>query len=171
MTKYISNNKKPSGETPVYSLATNITNDDDEEDKKEYIGGYEVLGEIKASNVGVNVKILNPEIDGEKYVEDSLKYGAIYYYGDKLDDIGNTVILGHNSSNSFFGLKELEIDDSITVTDQKGNSTNYTVIEKVNCEPDDFSKLLPMEENSKEITLVTCDSEGTQRLVIKATAK
>lgn len=48
---------------------------------------------------------------------------------------------------------------------------NYTVIKKENCEPDDFSKLLPMEENSREITLVTCESEGTQRLVIKAIAK
>ena len=81
------------------------------------------------------------------------------------------MILGHNSSDSFFGLKELEIDDSITVIDQKGNSKVYTVIEVSDCEPDDFSKFLPMEKNSREITLITCESEGTQRLVIKAIAK
>lgn len=139
--------------------------------KKNTICGYEVLGKIKVSSVGVDVKVLNPVLDGISYVDDSLEHGAVFYYGEGLNEIGNTVILGHNSSNSFFGLKELEIDDSITVLDEKGNSTNYTVIEIANCEPDDFSKFLPMEENSREITLITCESEGTQRLVIKAIAK
>lgn len=147
----------------------NITSDDKEE--KEYIGGYEVLGQIKATNVGVDVKVLNPILDGVNYVDDSLDYGAILYYGEGLNELGNTVILGHNSSDSFFGLKELEIDDSITVVDQKGNSKDYTIIEVTTCEPDDFSKFLPIEENSREITLITCESEGTQRLVIRATAK
>ena len=100
-----------------------------------------------------------------------MKYGAILYYGDGLNELGNTVILGHNSSDSFFGLKELEPDDTFTVTNQKGSSRTYTVIEKTNCEPDDFSKFIQMETVSTEITLITCESEGTQRLVIKAIAK
>lgn len=167
-TKYFANKKKPNTE-PTYAIGGNLENDDKEE--KEYYMGYEVLGEIKISNVGVDVKVLNPELDGENYLEDTLEYGASLYYGEGLNEIGNTVILGHNSSDSFFGLKELEVDDSITVIDQKGISKNYTVIEITNCEPDDFSKFLPMEENSREITLITCESEGTQRLVVKAIAK
>lgn len=167
LTKYLSNHKKPT--TPTYAIAKNITSDDKE--VKEYIGGYEVLGQIKASSVGVDVKVLNPVLEGESYIDDSLKYGAILYYGDGLNELGNTVILGHNSSDSFFGLKELEPDDTFTVTNQKGNSRTYTVIEKTNCEPDDFSKFIQMETVSTEITLITCESEGTQRLVIKAIAK
>lgn len=150
-------------------LLGNITSDDKEE--KEYIGGYEVLGQIKVPSVGVDVKVLNPMLGGESYVDDSLEHGAVLYYGEGLNELGNTVVLGHNSSDSFFGLKELEPDDSITVIDGKGVSKTYTVIEVANCEPDDFSKFLPMEENSREITLITCESEGTQRLVIKAIAK
>ena len=150
-------------------LLGNITSDDKEE--KEYIGGYEVLGQIKVTSVGVDVKVLNPILDGESYVDDSLNYGAVLYDGEGLDELGNTVVIGHNSSDSFFGLKELEVDDKITVIDQKGISKNYTVIEISNCEPDDFSKFLPLEENSREITLITCESEGTQRLCIKAIAK
>ena len=166
LTKYVVNHKKPT--EPAYAIASGITNDD----KKEFVGGYEVLGEIKAENVGVDVKILDPEIDGVKYVEDSLKNGAIYYYGNDLNELtGNTVILGHNSSDSFFGLKELEIDDSITVINSKGESKKYTIVEKTNCEPDDFSKFEKTDDVTKEITLVTCESEGTQRLVLKAVAK
>lgn len=168
LVKYISNNKK-SNTKPTYAIAGNIKSNDKIE--KEYIAGYEVLGEIKATSVGVDVKVLNPEIDGESYVDDSLKHGAVLYYGDGLNELGNIVILGHNTSDSFFGLKELEVDDSITIIDQKGNSKNYTVIEISNCEPDDFSKFTPLEENSREITLITCETEGTQRLVIKAIAK
>ncbi|MBR2290348.1 MAG: sortase [Clostridia bacterium] len=167
-TKYFAGRKQPET-TPTYAIAGNITSDDKEE--IEYVGGYEVLGQIKIANVGVDVKVLNPEIDGESYVDDSLEHGAILYYGEGLNELGNTVILGHNSSDSFFGLKELKVDDSITVVDQNGISKNYTVIEITNCEPDDFSKFLPMEKNSREITLITCESEGTQRLCIKAIAK
>ena len=168
LTKHFANNKKPET-TPTYAVAGNITSNDKEE--KEYIGGYEVLGRIKVPSVGVDVKVLNPVLDGEDYTDDSLQYGAILYYGEGLNELGNTVILGHNSSDSFFGLKELEIDDSITVIDQKGNSKVYTVIEVSDCEPDDFSKFLPMEKNSREITLISCESEGTQRILIKAIAK
>lgn len=167
LTKYLSNNKKPKTQQ-TYAVATNII---ENEEKEEVAGGYKVLGEIKINNVGVDVKILNPEIDGVSYIDDSLGYGAVYYYGEELDEIGNTVILGHNSSNSFLGLKELEIDDTIEITDKNGYTTNYTVIEKTTCESDDFSKFLPMEENSREVTLITCDSEGTQRLVVKAIAE
>lgn len=169
LTKYLANNKKPNT-TPTYAVAGKITSNDKEEEK-EYIGGYEVVGRIKASNVGVDVKVLNPILEEESYVDDSLQYGAVLYYGEGLNELGNTVVLGHNSSDSFFGLKELEVDDSITVVDQKGISKVYTIIEITDCEPDDFSKFLPMEENSREITLITCESEGTQRLCIKAIAK
>lgn len=169
LTKYFAGNKK-SNTTPTYAVASNITSNDKEE-KKEFVGGYEVIGRIKASNVGVDVKVLNPVLNGESYIDDSLKYGAILYYGEGINELGNTVILGHNSSNSFFGLKDLKVDDSITVTDKKGINKTYTVIEISNCEPNDFSKFLPLEKNSREITLITCESVGTQRLCIKAIAK
>ena len=168
LTKNVANHKKPT--TPTYAIAKNITSNDQEE-LKEYIGGYEVLGRVKATSVGVDVKVLNPVIEGESYIDDSLGHGAILYSGEGLNELGNAVILGHNTSDSFLGLKELEPDDAITVIDQKGNSKIYTVIEVTSCEPDDFSKFLPMEKISREITLITCESEGTKRLVIKAIAK
>ena len=169
LAKYFSNNKKQNTE-PTYALASNIKSNDKKEEK-EYYMGYEVLGQIKIPNVGIDVKVLNPELGEVSYLEDSLEKGAVLYYGKGLNEEGNTVVLGHNTSDSFFGLKELEVDDSITVINQKGNSQVYSVKEVTTCEPDDFSKFTPIEENSKEITLITCESEGTQRLVIKAVAK
>ena len=171
LTKFFMNTQnQKNNTTPAYSLATNITSTTKEKEK-ETIGGYEVLGEIKISNIGVNVKVLNPVIDKTSYVEDCLKNGAVLYYGTKLNGLGNTCILGHNTSNVFFGLKNIKKDDVITVTDNSGSNVKYSVIEINEIEPDDFTSFLPMEKNSKEITLVTCNSDGTKRIAVKAIAK
>lgn len=167
--KFLSNRKNNNNEELTYAVASNISSDD--KDNKEYVGGYEVVGEIKISYLGIDVKVLNPIIDGANYTEDCLEHGAVLYYGDGLNELGNTSIIGHNKSSVFFSLKNLEIDDEITVIGKNGNSLTYTVIDIKNVEPDDLSILLPMEENSREITLITCDSEGTTRLAIKAIAK
>ena len=167
--KYYTNYKNNKNTEPIYAVATKINSED--KDEKEYLAGYEVLGEIKISYLGIDVKVLNPDIKGVDYTNDCLENGAVLYYGDGLNELGNTTIIGHNRSSSFFGLKNLEIDDEITVIDQDKNSVNYTVIEIMHVEPDDLSVLLPMEENSREITLITCESEGTTRLAIKAIAK
>ena len=68
-------------------------------------------------------------------------------------------------------LKDAEIDSEFVVTDETGTKTTYTVVDIKTTEPDDFSSLLPMEENSKEITLITCDEAGTARLAVKAISK
>jgi len=154
----------------ILKKLTNIDNDKDATEK-EYIGGYEVLGSVKINSLEIETKILNPEVDGIDCIEDALKYGSILYYGDGLNELGNTTIIAHNDSSNFINLKNIEVDDEIVIVDDKGLETKYTVIEKKDVEPDDFTALLPMEENSTELTLITCNSEGTTRLAVKAISK
>jgi LPXTG-site transpeptidase (sortase) family protein len=148
-----------------------VASDVDSNENKEYVGGYEVLGSIKFSSLGIDVKVLNPIIDETDYTDDALTYGAILYYGNGLNSLGNTTVIAHNDANNFFNLKNAEVDSEFTVTDSNGITSTYTVIEIKNVQPDDLSVLLPMEENSREITLITCDEAGTERLVIKAISK
>lgn len=168
--KYFANKSGGNPTTQKYAVAGKISSEDDTQ-KKEYLGGYEVIGSIKASYIGLDCKIVNPVISGTTYLDDSLNYGAVLYNGNKVNGDGNIAIIGHNTATVFLGLKNIELDNEIIVTDSKGNEIKYTVIEKKDVEPDDMSVLLPMEENSKEITLITCESEGTTRLVVKAIAK
>jgi LPXTG-site transpeptidase (sortase) family protein len=163
--KYYSNYKKNNSKDTLPVVASNSNED------KEYVGGYEVLGSIDFSSLGINVKVLNPTVDETDYIDDALTYGAVLYYGNGLNEIGNTAVIAHNDSNNFFNLENAEVDSEFTVTDSKGNLSTYTVIEVKNVQPDDLSILLPMEENSREITLITCDEAGTERLVIKAISK
>ena len=162
----INNYKKTHPKNSVPVVASNGDKKD-----KEYVGGYEVLGRIQFSSIGIDVKVLNPKIEGTDYVTDALTHGAVLYYGDGLNELGNTTVIAHNDAKNFFNLKEAEIDSEFTVTDESGNTTTYTVIDKKTLEPDDFSSLLPMEENSREITLITCDEAGTARLAVKAISK
>jgi LPXTG-site transpeptidase (sortase) family protein len=159
--------KKNNSKNTMPVIASNI--DGDEE--KEYVGGYEVLGSIKFTSLGIDVKVLNPTIDEIDYTDDALTYGAILYYGDGLNKLGNTTVIAHNDANNFFNLKNAEVNSEFTVTDSNGITTTYTVIEIKNIQPDDLSVLLPMEENSREITLITCDEAGTERLAVKAISK
>lgn len=130
-----------------------------------------LFGRIEFSSLGIDVKVLNPEIEGVSYVDDALKNGAVLYYGEGLNELGNTTVIAHNDANNFLMLKDAEIDSEFVVTDETGTKTTYTVVDIKTTEPDDFSSLLPMEENSKEITLITCDEAGTARLAVKAISK
>ncbi len=163
--KYFANKKNDDSKVIVPVVASN------NEEKKEYVGGYEILGNVKINNLGIDVKILNPIHEGTKYVDDALKYGVVEYYGNGINEIGNCTIIGHNNSDNFFNLKNIEKDDEIIIVDSEGVEVKYTVIEKNNVEATDFSGLLPMEENSREITLITCDEGATTRLVVKAISK
>lgn len=138
---------------------------------KEYVGGYEVVGNVNIANLGIDVKVLDPNLDGTDYTEDALKNGAIEFYGEGLNEIGNCTILAHNSSSNFFNLKNIEVDDELTVTSSDGIEVKYTVIEKKSVQPDDMSVFLPMEQDSREVTLITCEEGATTRLVVKAISK
>lgn len=163
-TKYFANKKSNNNKVVAPVVASNDKN-------KEYIGGYEVIGNVKVENLGIDTKVLNPIHDGTDYTEDALKNGAIEYYGNGINEIGNCTILAHNDSSNFFNLKDIKIDDEIIVKDAEGLEVTYTVIETKTVEATDFSGLLPMEENSREVTLITCDEGATTRLVVKAISK
>ena len=165
-TKFIMNKNNNNKVIPVVSGT-----DETIEDDKEYVGGYEVIGNVKVNSLGIDVKVLNAKVDDTDYTEDALNYGAIEYYGEGLNEIGNCVILAHNDSQNFFNLKNIEVDDEIIVTDKDGVEVKYTVIEIKNVDSADFSGFLPMEENSTEVTLITCDDGATTRLVVKAISK
>ena len=81
---------------------------------------------------------------------------------------GNLVIVGHNYKNKFFGnLKELENGDVIIILPTKGKAQLYNVYDKYIVDETDKS-CLNQETNGKiELTLITCASDSTKRLVVK----
>ena len=94
-------------------------------------------------------------------------------YGPGVNKPGNTVIIGHNYNNGlFFGKnKNLKIGEKIYLTDIYGNKVEYTIFDKYYTPESDTSYITRKTDGKTEVTLVTCDTTGKNRLVVCARAE
>lgn len=125
------------------------------------ISGYKVLGQVIIKDLDIEQYILNlPE-------DEALKNGVAKLYGSSLNSNGNFCIAGHNYEGVFKDLEKLNVGDKIIIKDTKNVEYEYKVTSVKNVEPDNLECL--MQDTSKvEITLITCDTGGTSRVVVKA---
>lgn len=126
--------------------------------------GYQVIGIIKIEKIDLTYPILNVNN------EDSMKKSITRFYGDRLNEIGNITLAGHNNfDGSMFGkLKQLDIGDKIIITDLHNQSITYEIFKKYITDPNDISITNNSEDGIKEITLLTCTNGNRNRLIIKA---
>ena len=111
------------------------------------------------------------------YVYDDLSHDSLIYgvgrYPDtpKLGESGNTVIAGHSSNiyNCILNnLKDIKIFDTVNVYNDSGDLFKYYVTDKYIINPNDLRVLDTVDESIKELTIITCTSNGAQRLIVKA---
>lgn len=128
------------------------------------IEGYKVVGIINIPKINIEYPIL------EKTNKESLKLSITKFYGEKINQIGNVVLAGHNNlNNKMFGkIDKLENGDIIELTDSQMVTIKYEVFDKYIIDPNDINCIFPVEENSREVTLITCTNRDKNRLVVKA---
>lgn len=87
-----------------------------------------------------------------------------------LNEVGNTVIIGHNYRNgTFFGSnKKLSEGDKVYITDLSGKKIEYTIYKKYLTPQEDFSYAQRNTNGAREVTLVTCHSNNKYRLILLA---
>ena len=97
----------------------------------------------------------------------------IKFAGKELNQIGNVSLAGHNyiDGNLFGNLDKLELEDEIQIFDLHGNLVKYRVFNKYITNPNDINVLNAIENNEKEITLITCIHGKKDRLIVKAREK
>lgn len=102
--------------------------------------------------------------------ENLLKVSPCKFYGDSPKTYGNICIAGHNYNNSMFfsNLFLLDNNDEIYIYDANNEKYTYIVFKSYEVIPSDFSPLFDYENNSKELTLITCNNLNSNRLIIKA---
>ncbi len=83
---------------------------------------------------------------------------------------GNYVIVGHNylSGKMFGKLPGIATGAEVELTDLSGKTITYKVYSKYSVDPTDVSCTSQLTGGKKEITLITCNSTGKQRIVVKA---
>lgn len=134
--------------------------------KKKY-KGYTVVGTMTIPTINLNYPIFEEVSSGA--LENGLV--ALYPSGDNLNQIGNTVIIGHNYRNGTFfsNLKKLSNGAKIHITDYKGKKITYEVYNKFETSESDTSFYTRDTNGLAEITLSTCtDASNDQRTIIFA---
>ena len=130
----------------------------------EQINGHKVIGIINIPKINLEYPIL------DSTSVETLKLSITKFWGNKINEIGNVTLAGHNNLNgTMFGkTKDLEVGDIIELTDIQNVTLKYKVFKKYVIDPNDISVILPEEENVREVTLITCTNGNKNRLVIKA---
>ncbi len=128
------------------------------------MNGYQVVGIVKIPKINIEYPIL------EKTNKESLKLSITMFWGDRINQIGNVVLAGHNNLNDkMFGkLNKLVEGDIIELTDKQRVTIQYSVFKIYKVDPNDITCIPAEDENSREVTLITCTNGNKERLVIKA---
>ena len=149
--------------------------DQEEEDEKGVRGiisdsltykGYSVAGKLEMPTVNLQYPVLDQMTDAN-----AIEVSVAIQYGVGLNNIGNTVIIGHNYRNGlFFGSnKNLYVGDTIYITDwATGNRRQYVIYNKYTTEESDTSYFQRDTSGKREVSLVTCQTDNSYRLVIWA---
>lgn len=126
--------------------------------------GFNVLGTIEIPKTGIKYPIL------DKVTIKSLEVSVAYYYGPGLNEVGNTVIVGHNYRNgAFFGKnKNLKAGDVIYITDNSGKKVKYTIYSVYTTTETDSAYITRETNGAREISLSTCTDDSKGRVIVCA---
>ena len=126
--------------------------------------GYNMIGTIQIPKT----KVKAPVVDKATVKSISAAVGILYGLG--LNEVGNTVLVAHNYRNGTFfsNNKKLVIGDKIYITDATGRKIEYNVYNTYTTSDMDFSYATRDTNGKREISLSTCTTDASKRLVIWA---
>lgn len=126
--------------------------------------GFNMVGKIEIPKTNVEYPVL------EEVTPNSIEASIAVLYGPGINQIGNTVIIGHNFRNGTFfsNNNRLSIGDEIYLTDLEGTRIKYTIYKKYITGTDDFDYAVRDTNGKREVTLSTCTDDGSERIIIWA---
>lgn len=162
-------NEEPNIDSIISSNESNQNNTSTSNNKGTYYNNYKVIGVIEIPSLKVKYPIFN--VDNTKTL--SLGTAAIYPMNveNAINKPGNVVIAGHNYRNNkmFSKIHTLKNGDLIYITDNNGNTVEYTIYNNYTADVSDFTYATRnVEEGVAEISLSTCTDNVNTRTVIWA---
>ena len=161
-------------------IQVNITNEIVAEQKEEMNNtGEQTVTKKSKSSSGESyetIAIINiPSLNIEYPVLSStstelLKISLNKYWGANPNQVGNMCIVGHNYQDSrFFGkLDKIKQGAEVLITDMTGKTLTYQVYHTEVISPYDNSCTSQLTDGKREVTLITCHTNGTKRFIVKA---
>ena len=130
--------------------------------------GYDVIGTIEIPEIDIEY----PIIADDQASINSLNVAIVKLYPDTigLNEVGNTVLVGHNYRNGTFfsNNKRLQEGDKIYITDLSGERVEYVITNKYETSTSDSEYMNRDTKGKREISLSTCTDDTTGRLIIWA---
>ena len=126
--------------------------------------GYPVIAKLEIEKINLDTLVL------KEHNKQTLATSATKFFGANPNEIGNFCIAGHNyiTKNMFHNLKKVNVGDKIKLTDLTGRSINYKVYKKSTVLPNETQCLSQKTNGRTELTLITCTTDSSKRIVIKA---
>ena len=151
-----------------YGNITSVTTNQTTTTKQTY-RGFVMVGYIEIPRTGIKLPVL--ESVTKKSIETSV--AILYPEGGKLNQPGNTVIVGHNYRNGMFfsDNSKIQIGDKIYITDETGNKVTYIVYNTYITTPEDAEYMARDTAGAMEISLSTCTDDSSGRIIIWAKAE
>lgn len=130
---------------------------------------YRKIAVVNIPKIGVNYTVLQGETGSLEETDALLKISPVKYHGYEPNEVGNFCIVGHNYRNEKFFSKviNLVVGDIVELTDLSGRTITYQVYDKHSVMPDDTRDTTQLTGGKKEVTLITCTNDSSQRVIVK----
>lgn len=127
--------------------------------------GFPVVGTIQIPAISLKYPILGKNT--KKSLETSV---VLMYTSNGLNEIGNSVIIGHNYRNGtmFSNVKKLKNGDAIYITDTLGRKVKYTIYDIYRTSGTDGKYITRNTNGKREISLSTCTDDSKARTIVLA---
>ena len=128
---------------------------------------YNYIGRIVIPKIGVDYAIL------DHWSDELLKVSICKFHGANPNEVGNLCLVGHNWRNKRFFSKvpTLEIGDIVKITDLNEKTIDYEVYDIHIVEPNNTDDTTQKTNGRKEVTLITCTDDSSQRVIVKCKGK
>ncbi len=163
-TNNIKNNQDNIIEEPNGNIANSENNNNNSSNTSPTYKGMKVIGVIEIPKTSVKYNILD-----DKSAK-AMDLGITFLYGAGVNEVGNTVLAGHNYRNETFfsNNKKLAKGDKIYITDLRGKKVTYTITHTYKTDASDFSYATRDTNGKRAISLTTCTDDSSARIIIWA---
>ena len=153
------------GQTSLVSTENvNTKNEMEEENILTTYKGYPVIAKLEIPKINLETYVIS------EYSDQALGVSVTKFYGGNPNTVGNFCIAGHNyvTKNMFHDLKKLVIGDTFTLIDSNYQEGMYKIYLVETVEPDETQCLSQKTDGKIEVTLITCTTDSSKRIIVKA---
>lgn len=162
------NAKNEIGESDIILNDENVIQDTNIHQTEESIlttyKGYPVIAKLEIPKINLETYVIS------EYSNQALGVSVTKFYGGNPNEVGNFCIAGHNyvTKNMFHDLKKLSIGDTFTLIDTDNHEGIYQIYLVETVEPNETQCLSQKTDGRIEVTLITCTTDSSKRIIVKA---